>query len=273
MRKTAPRSALGTAAPGFDRQDQLGKVSFGVSSIDEAIGGGLPRGALHEIFAARASDGAMAAAFGLGLACRASGADRHILWVRQDMVAREYGELYGPGLLEFGLYPEKMILVRLRDGLQALRAGHEALRCAALGAVIIELWGKPKALDLKATQKLARAAARSRVSVLLLRTMAEAEPSAALSRWSVSSLRSRPPELGLVDAPASALFGPGRPAFRLELLRHRAGFPPRCWHVEWNREQHIFQESSLSRVVAAFPADRPAASAKPVAPLFWRRAG
>ncbi|WP_137389869.1 ImuA family protein [Rhodoligotrophos defluvii] len=282
MRKHAARSAIGTAAPGLDAQDEAGKVSFGMPHIDEAIGGGLPRGALHEVFGARAADGVAAAAFGLGLACRASGADRPILWVRQDMVAREYGELYGPGLQEFGLSPEKMVLVRLRDGLQALRAGHEALRCSALGAVVIELWGNPKALDLRATQKLARAAARSRVSVFLIRIMGQAQPSAALSRWSVAALRSGPPELSLKDvigkeapmgAPASALFGPGLPAFRLDLLRHRAGFPPRCWHVEWNCERLIFQEPALSRAVAALPADRPAAPGGPVAPLVWRRAG
>ena len=42
-----------------------------------------------------------------------------------------------------------------------LRAGEEAARCPPLGAVIIEPWGAPKALDLVASRRLALAAALS----------------------------------------------------------------------------------------------------------------
>jgi protein ImuA len=141
------------------------------------------------------------------------------------MTARELGELYPPGLAEFGADPSAILTVRVHDALAALRAGNEALRCAALGAVAIEIWGAPKALDLTATRRLARAAERAGVTALLLHVAAEPMPSAALSRWSVRTSASR----------ALAAGAPGAGVFEADLLRHRAGFPPRSFRVEWDR--------------------------------------
>jgi protein ImuA len=175
------------------------------------------------------------------------------------MAARELGELYPPGLAEFGADPEAVLTVRARDGAAALRAGHEALRCAALGAVAIETWGAPKALDLTATRRLARAAEKAGTSALLIRLNAEPVPSAALTRWRVRAAPSVP----------LAADAPGMSVFDVELLRHRAGLPPGTFRVEWDRDQTVFREPALSRFVAAASAYRPAASAE--APL--RRAG
>lgn len=244
------------------------KISFGIPAMDKALGGGLPFGTVHEIFAASSADGMAAEAFALALGCRASGVERPILWVQQDMVAHEYGVPHGTGLVEFGIDPRRVILVRARDVMAALRAGNEGLHCASLGGVLIETWGNPKAFDLRASQRLARSAAASRVSALCVRLMAEPAPSAALTRWSVATAPSMPLP---VDLPG--LNPPGAPAFIVELTRHRAGFPPRSWHVEWDRDQHVFRQPSLSRAVAAFPADRPAASPAVDRVIPWRRAG
>jgi protein ImuA len=255
----AHETGLGDAAPA--------RVTFGMPAMDAALGGGLPFGAVHEIFPAASGDGMAAEAFALAFARRAAGADRTILWVQHDWLAREYGMPHGAGLLEFGIDPRRVILVRARDVLTALRAGHEGLRCAALGTVLIETWGEAKAFDLSATQRLVRSAAASRVSALCIRLGAEPAPSAALARWSVAAAPSQPLP---VDVPG--LRPPGLPAFIVELSRHRAGFPLRRWHVEWDRDHHVFREPSLSRPVAALPADRPAASAAPETVVPWRRA-
>src|SRR5262252_5231339 len=76
-----------------------GVLPFGVSAIDRALpGGGLARGAVHEILSADGDeeDGALAAAFAAGILGRLAG-DGTVLWClpRPD--------LYGHGLAAHGL--------------------------------------------------------------------------------------------------------------------------------------------------------------------------
>jgi protein ImuA len=254
-------STLGAPDPGFSTPEQ--RLTFGSAVLDNALEGGLPAGALHEVYAQAGNDGAAAFGFSLAMLLRAA-PGRTIVFIRQDMAARELGELYPPGLAEFGAEPSSVLSVQVKDAVAALRAGNEALRCRALGAVAIELWGKAKSVDLTATRRLARAAEKTGVTALLLRMGAEPVPSAAQSRWRVRSAPSAP---FIADAP-------GMSRFDIELLRHRAGLPPRRFCVEWDRDQSVFrtavfQAPALPRFVAAAPADRPAASHQ----TPFRRAG
>jgi protein ImuA len=244
-----------------DWQEDATLFALGLSDIDDAIGGGLPRGALHEVFPESVADCGAGIGFALALALRANGnAGRPVLWVRQDMVAQEQGELHAAGLAEFGADPSAFLLVRARDAVQALRAADETLRCNALGVIVLEGWGEARALGLTASRRLARGAARAGCCVVLVRSGVAPAPSAAMSRWRV---RASPSRLLAAEVP-------GRPAFDIGLLRHRAGYPPRRWRVEWDRDELVFRPPALSCAVAAFPADRPAA---PAAAEGYRRAG
>ncbi|CAM5195860.1 Protein ImuA OS=Bosea thiooxidans OX=53254 GN=SAMN05660750_03793 PE=4 SV=1 [Bosea thiooxidans] len=237
-----------------------GRVGFGAAEIDAALSGGLERAALHEIYAAGAADVAAATGFALGLALRAvqgeaAGSERPILWARQDFVDAETGRLHAPGLNELGLDPARLLLVRARDAEGVLRAGAEGARCPALGAVLIEPWGEPRAFDLTASRRLSLAAEGSGVPVLLLRVAAAEAPSAARTRWQVRALASRALEAN----------APGVPAFALRLLRQRGGAAEREWRVEWDRDRRTFAERSLfdrsdrlaSRTDHAAPLSRP----------------
>lgn len=212
------------------------RFSVGLSSMDDALNGGLLRGGLHEIFAATTRDEPSASGFAVMLALRASD-KRTIVWVRQDFAALEAGEIYAPGLNELGLSPDRVILVRARDGPAVLKAGEEAARCAPLGAVLIEPWGAPKALDLAASRRLALAAAQSGVSLFLVRAGAAPSPSAATTRWQVASAPS-------VELEANA---PGHPAFAITLLRNRAGSTGQSWIVEWDRDNRAFKDIAPQR--------------------------
>jgi protein ImuA len=248
-RGSSPVSGLGADA----------RFAIGSPAIDAALGGGLVRGALHEVFAEGMAHEPAAAAFAILLALRASGA-KPIVWVRQDFVGLEMGEIYAPGLAELGLSPDRLIMVRARDGPSVLRAGEEAARCPPLGAVLIEPWGNPKTLDLVATRRLALAAARANLPVLMVRAGGTPTPSAAASRWSVRSAPSCPME---ADAP-------GHPCFIADLLRDRAGAAGRGWTVEWNRDRLAFTD--ISAASAAFPGDLvPAAAGGPDHPPDQRR--
>ena len=123
-------------------QAAAGPVALGVAEVDGALGGGLARGRLHEVVG-EGADAAPAAGFAALLALRAAGR-RTLVWVRQEGLSAETGRLYGPGLAELGIDPARLVVVSARDAAAGLRSGLEAVRCAALGAVPIELWGEPE---------------------------------------------------------------------------------------------------------------------------------
>ncbi|BCP51586.1 hypothetical protein K32_02030 [Kaistia sp. 32K] len=225
------------------------RIAIDRDLVDAALGGGLARGALHEIHAATGADNIAASGFSLALALAAAPAGRPIVWIRQDYAAQEGGGLHGDGLAALGLDPAALILVRLRDSLAVLRAGGEAARCAALGAVIVEPWGEPKALDLTVQRRFQLAAEASGVTVFLLRPGARPMPGGAETRWQVAAGPATP----------LAMNAPGHPTFDLTLLRHRHGPPGGPWRLEWNRDEKLFKPPALLRDPAAVPRLEPAA--------------
>jgi protein ImuA len=138
-----------------------------------------------------------------------------VLWVQERMAVLESGRIYPPGLGAGDL-----IHVEARDARSALWAMEEGLRCAALGAVVGELWGDPQALDFTATRRLAVAAERSGVAAFLIRLGGHANLSGARMRWRIAS---RPSLLHPFDHRA-----PGTPVWNAELFRAR-GFAPGRW--------------------------------------------
>jgi protein ImuA len=253
--KSADLEALKSKVAQLERGSSpaaAGRFATGSAVLDAALRGGLERGALHEIFAPGTADAPSAAGFAIALALRAAD-KRPVLWVRQDFAGVEAGEVHAPGLMELGLSPERLILVRARDGPGVLRAGEEAARCPPLGAVLIELWGKSKALDLAASRRLGLAAARSNLPLFMVRAGADPAPSAASTRWQVHSALS-------VELEANA---PGHPAFAVSLLRHRGGASGQTWIVEWDRDQRSFRDlpaqgkQAVSGGVVPLPAGGP----------------
>ncbi len=251
--------------------ERAARFALGAAAVDACLDGGLSRACLHEVHAPLSADWSAAAGFGLALALRAA-PGRPLFWARQDFLEGEAGRLNGVGLAEFGADPAALSLMRGRDAEAVLRAGVEAARCKSLGAALIEIFGKPRALDLTASLRLARAAEASGVTVFLLRICPEQEaktgppPSAAASRWRVRAQNSR----------ALLANAPGAPCFSVTLLRHRGGVADRSWRLEWLRDRGLFHEAvdknfsaPLSRPVAALFAD----GAAEAGPARERRAG
>ncbi|HTC18176.1 MAG TPA: damage-inducible protein, partial [Stellaceae bacterium] len=87
-----------------------GVLPFGAAAIDRALpGGGLARGALHEVLGAGGDgeDGALAAALVAGILARlVTAVDGIVLWC----LARP--DLHGAGLAACGLDPARLVLVR-----------------------------------------------------------------------------------------------------------------------------------------------------------------
>ncbi|MFT4055310.1 MAG: protein ImuA [Novosphingobium sp.] len=190
-------------------------LPFGLPEIDTRLaGGGLDGYALHEIAGASASwnDDAAATLFAAGLAARfAAGPGMTVLWALSRF------DLYAPGLEQVGLPPDKVLYAQGRKDAEVLALAEDALRDGSLACVIAEV----KAADQTATRRLQLAATDGRTPMLLYRRHRKrernplAQPSAAMTRWSVGSAPSSPlPHAGV-----------GRGQWTIELVRQRGGNP------------------------------------------------
>lgn len=240
-----PPNLLASLRQSLERfEPERASILLGHAGVD-ALLRGLRREALHEVYAGGPGHDAAASGFALGLAQRLCGA-RTLLWIRQDFSALEHGEIGASGFLEMGFNPARLILLRVDHAKDALRAAGDALACKGLGAVVLEIYGEPKALDLTATRRLTLATANAGVSCILLRLGAEADASAAETRWSV---RGAPSPMHAEDF--------GYPRFDTTLARNRHG-PMGHWIMEWDCDNGSFCEPAADRFdLAAAPADRP----------------
>ncbi|MBN9021998.1 MAG: hypothetical protein J0H08_07875, partial [Rhizobiales bacterium] len=90
-------------------------LGLGAPEADQALGGGLRRDALHEIRAETTREAASAAGFATALLVRLTAADdRPILLVLEEAVLREGGHPYGPGIGQFGLAADRLVVVETR---------------------------------------------------------------------------------------------------------------------------------------------------------------
>jgi protein ImuA len=221
------------------------RIALGHAEADAALHGGLALAAVHEVFTLGCQSAA-ATGFIAGLSARVT-ARRPLVWVRQDFCDLEAGQLSMSGLSELGLDPRCLVTVRAFDVESALRIAADALACDALGAVVLEVWGQARQLDLVASRKLTLAAQGSGVTGLLLRIAATPEPSTAETRWIVRAAHS----------PPSAQWGVwGAPCFDAELVRNRHG-PTGRWIMEWKCDECLFSEAADPQSLAATSAHRP----------------
>ncbi|MEO5324670.1 hypothetical protein PV773_15230 [Mesorhizobium sp. CC13] len=213
----------------------------GVERLDEILGGGLPKAALTEIHGTETRNAGAAAGLTLCLVSHMlrerSRPQDLVLWVGTAEIFREAGFPHAPGLDRlFGLAPGQLLFAEAPKPADALWIAEEAARIDELAAVIVELRGNPRELDLTATRRLHRRAQDAGRPVFLLRHSAVPEPTAAPVR--------------LVAAPAPAVLrrtvlGPlagsiGPPAFAVEIGKSRTALPG-SFILEWNPDARTLE--------------------------------
>jgi protein ImuA len=268
-----------------------------VPAIDLVLGGGLARGALHEIAAAGEAHVAAAAGFAVGLASfrgdtlktwpldSGPGTSRRpgmTVWIAEDMALTESGAPYGPGLDAFGLAPERLLTVAAARTRDLLWAMEEALHCRATAAVIGEL--RHGELDAVAVRRLSLAAAKSGALALLLRASPPRDASTAATRWIVSAApslsspspgwggspsseaarrggvtygRSSPPPGALTRADLPPPGGGERESCFAVQLTRNRRGPLGVWTLQWSDDDERFVLATPAQPVAAPAADRP----------------
>jgi protein ImuA len=225
-------------APGIATGPSI--LPLGISAIDGPLGGGLMRGALHEIAASGEAHITAATGFALGLA-RLSNSMQHLVWIAEDMAVAESGVPHGAGLNSFGLAPERLVRVSTAHRRDLLWAMEEALRCRAVNAVIGEM--RTSEIDKVAVRRLSLAAAGSGALALLLRAVHPNDASTAATRWVVRT------------APSVGSFGPGAPRFVAQLIRNRRG-PVGSWILEWSDTDEQFILAANAQPVVTPVIDR-----------------
>jgi protein ImuA len=217
-----------------------GVLPFGIAVIDTMLGGGLMRGALHEIAAPAEAHSAAATGFAMGLAALTSSS--RLFWIAEDMARVESGAPHGAGLDAFGLAPERLVTVSVTHRRDLLWGMEEALRCRAVGVVIGEM--RAGKIDEIAVRRLSLAAAESGALALLLRAAPPGDSSTAATRWIVGA------------ASSTIAHGPGAPRFAAHLVRNRRG-PVGSWILEWSDSDERFILATHAQPVAAPALDRP----------------
>ena len=191
-------------------QAPRGVLPFGVAALDACLPeGGLARGALHEVAGGGQGtmDASCAALFTAGILARCPG---QILWCLTR------ADLFAPALAQAGLDPDRVIYAEAADEKTVMACFEEGLRHGGLGGVVAEV----ARLSMTASRRLQLAAERTGTIGIALRRWRRAteavdfgQPTAAVTRWRVSTLPSAP-----LPVP-----GIGRARWLVELIRNRAG--------------------------------------------------
>jgi len=206
-------------------------LPFNDPHVDGCLGGGLPLGQLHEIGAAglEAETAALPAAFIAALLARIA-PTRPVFWISP------VSDLHPPGLLPYGLDPNRLVLVRPAKDVETLAAMEVVLREDAAGAVVAEV-GQ---FDRTASRRLQLACLRHGSTGFVLRRWphghktVDREASVAVTRWHLTPVPS------VRDGKE-----PGLPRWHVALTHARGGRPG-----EWIMEASDDATHPL-RVVAA----------------------
>ena len=227
-------------------------------------------GALHEILAATPPDlfAAMGFAVDFVAACALARPRAGVVLILEDFVVWETGLPYGPGLVEAGLDPARLLIVRTHDPKETLMAMETALRSRAVAGVLAESAISARFYDLATSRRLLLAARNGGGAGLLLPTAFSGHAmrlsSAATARFEIARAPSRSIPFGRARMPM-----PGRPAFAFRLLKTPGGLTEAAAR---NREQWREGVSGVPLDEAAYhafsfhpsaiPADRPHSPAR-----------
>lgn len=215
-----------------------GLLAIGVPALDAMLGGGILKAALTEIHGRQVRDTGAVAAFVLGLIglLLKQAPVAPVLWIGTSSFFAEAGLPYAHGLLKlFGIAPKDLLLAEAPKPVDALWIAEEAAALKELAAVVLELPGNPRQLDLTATRRLHRRAVAAGRPVFLLRQSAEPQATAAPLRFVVE-----PAPAGtrrILGRPLAGSIGP--PACAVTLDKNRLA-PPARFTLEWNADERTF---------------------------------
>lgn len=144
--------------------------------------------------------------------------------------------IFPPALSMFGIEPERIIFLDLKNEKEVLWAMEEALRCNGLAAVV----GEIPELSFTVSRRFQLAVEKSRVTGFIHRSNPRnIQSNACLARWKIKSL----PSLSYNGLP-----GLGFPRWEVELLKIRNGVPG-LWQMEWEASRFKYLPAILTSIL------------------------
>lgn len=195
------------------------QMQLGFRAIENAFPNGcFPVGCTHEFLYPSVEDWAATNGFIAVLLSKLMQFDGAAVWVSASRT------LFPAALKRFGVQPDKIIFVDLKNESDVLYATEECLKCKRIAAVV----GETRYISFKASRRLQLAAEQSRVTGLLVRPQHKLiNTTACVSRWRITSLPRALPE---------GMPGIGFPRWNVELLKVRNG-KPGTWQLEYASNQ------------------------------------
>jgi protein ImuA len=191
-------------------------VRLGCTSIENAFPNSqFPLGCTHEFISSCAEDMSATNGFIAGMLSCIMQLSGVCIWISTSRT------LFPASLKGFGIEPEQVIFIDLKNKRDVLYATEEALKCKKITAVISDI----QYLSFKESRRFQLAAEQSRVIGFILRNnLRSVNTIACVSRWRITSAKSELP---------GAMPGVGFPRWHVELLKVRNGFPG-SWNIEWS---------------------------------------
>jgi len=204
---------------GFKMLSTDNSINLGFPPIENAFPNAVfPMGCTHEFLSASIEDMASTNGFIAVLLSKLMQFDGAAIWVSSSR------SLFPHSLKRFGVQPDKIIFVDLKNERDTLYAIEESLKCKRITAVV----GEIKHITFKESRRLQLAAEQSRVTGLLVRDQPNIlNTTACLSRWHITALPRELPD---------GMPGIGFPRWNIELLRVRNG-KPGVWQVEYSSDR------------------------------------
>ena len=191
------------------------KMIIGLGAIEQAFpNNSFPLGAVHEFICPDTEAVSAAGGFIASILSKLMRNDSASIWISSSQ------NIFVPALPSFGINPDKIIFIDLKNQKEILWAMEEALKCEGLAAVI----GEIPELSFTFSRRLQLAVEQSRSTGFIIRNNPKKlETTACIARWKVSSL----PSESYNDMP-----GVGFPRWNVELLKVRNG-KPGTWQIEY----------------------------------------
>jgi protein ImuA len=201
-------------AQGF-KPPKAGAVSVALGPVNAAFPNDtFPTAALHEFISTGPQKAAASGGFVAGLASTLMAPGGACLWI--SGVKR----VFPPGLVLFGVPPDRIVFVTIQKEKHLLWAVEEALKRGGLAAVV----GEARDISFTASRRLQLAIEQSQVTAFVLRdSPRNLNPIASIARWRISPIRSRL---------SPGLPGVGHPRWTVQLDKIKHGHPG-IWQLEW----------------------------------------
>jgi protein ImuA len=206
--------------------------NLGLGPIELAFPGKVfPRGVVHELISSTLEDAACTNGFMAVVLSKLMQQNGPCLWISTRRT------IFPPALKAFGIEPEQILFVDVKNVKDALWAMEEALKCNALMAVV----GEFTALSFDDSRRLQLAVEQSKVTGFIHRYQPKIENTVAcVSRWKITALCSDVKD---------QLPGMSFPRWNIDLLKVRNG-KPASWQVEWSPQglEYIHSEHNIPKI-------------------------